>query len=138
MNKHGRPGPQFRSAEAMVVTSIYAGLLALLFVVLSLRVIGFRRSARVALGDGSNANLMRRIRVHGNFAEYVPMALLLMALGEAQVSPKWIIHALGLVLVIGRAIHAYGVGRAPEVRYCRVVGMAATFVVLIAGAMLNL
>jgi uncharacterized membrane protein YecN with MAPEG domain len=44
----------------MVVTSIYAGLLALLFVVLSLRVIGFRRSARVALGDGSNANLMRR------------------------------------------------------------------------------
>ena len=122
----------------MVVTSIYAGLLAFLFVVLSLRVIGVRRLTRVALGDGSNATLMRRIRVHGNFAEYVPLALLLMALAEAQASPKWTIHALGLVLVIGRAIHAYGVGRAPEVRYCRVVGMAATFVVLIAGAVLNL
>ena len=122
----------------MIVTSIYAGLLALLFVVLSLRVIGFRRLTRVALGDGSNATLMRRIRVHGNFAEYVPMALLLMALAEAQASPKWTIHALGSVLVIGRAVHAYGVGRDPEARYCRVVGMAATFVVLIAGAVLNL
>jgi uncharacterized protein len=122
----------------MIITSIYAALLTLLFVVLSVRVIGFRRVARVALGDGGNPQLMRRMRAHGNFAEYVPLALLLMAFAETQASPKWTIHALGLLLIVGRAIHAYGVGRDPEARYCRVSGMAMTFTMLVAAAILNL
>jgi uncharacterized membrane protein YecN with MAPEG domain len=122
----------------MPVISIYASLLAFFFVVLSLRVIGVRRIARVALGDGGDATLMRRMRVHANFAEYVPLALLLLALAESQGSPGWALHALGLVLIAGRAMHAYGVGRAPEAPYCRVVGMAMTFAVLLSAGGLNL
>jgi uncharacterized protein len=122
----------------MLVTPIYASLLTFLFVVLSVRVIGFRRTARVALGDGGDANLMRRIRVQANFAEYVPLALLLLALAEAQRSPTWTIHLLGLLLVAGRTIHGYGVGRNPEARYCRVLGMAFTFAVLLTASGLNL
>ena len=71
----------------MSVTPIYAGLLALLFILLSMRVIGTRRAARVALGDGGIPALLRRQRVHGNFAEYAPLALLLMALAELQGLP---------------------------------------------------
>ena len=42
------------------ITPIYAALFALFFVALSLRVIRFRRSARISLGDGGDEELRRR------------------------------------------------------------------------------
>lgn len=122
----------------MSVTPVYAGLLALMFIVLSIRVIGMRRSVRVALGDGGNPALLRRQRVQGNFAEYAPLALFLMALAELQHLPDWVIHAIGILLLVGRATHAYGVGREPELLRARVLGMALTFAALGAGAVANL
>jgi len=122
----------------MSVTPVYAGLLALMFILLSVRVIGMRRAARVALGDGGNPALLRRQRVHSNFAEYVPLALLLMALAELQHLPDWLIHAIGILLLVGRATHAYGVGCEPELPRARVLGMALTFAALGTGAVANL
>lgn len=122
----------------MIITPLYAGLLTLIFVLLSIRVIGGRRTAGVGLGDGGNRMLMRRTRVHGNFAEYAPLGLILMALAELQNNPGWIVHLLGLLLLSGRTFHAYGVSREPEVPRCRVLGMALTFGALITGAFVNL
>lgn len=122
----------------LMVTPIYAGLLALAFVLLSIRVVGARRRARVALGDGGDRMLLRRQRAHGNFAEYVPFALLLMALAELQGAPAPLLHGIGLGLVIGRAIHAYSLNRDPEPIKVRVVAMALTFTVLVTGATANL
>ena len=59
---------------------------SLLFVVLSFRVIAGRRASSTALGDGSNPDLFRRIRVHSNFAEYVPLALILLGLAEGGIT----------------------------------------------------
>jgi uncharacterized membrane protein YecN with MAPEG domain len=67
----------------MPITALFAGLLAPLYIVLALRVIGLRRSAGVALGDGGDPWLTRRMRVHANFAEYAPFTLLLMGLAES-------------------------------------------------------
>ncbi len=122
----------------MAVTSFYAGLLALMFVVLSIRVVGRRRTAHVGLGDGGDRALLRRQRVHGNFAEYVPFALLLMGLGEAQGLQTWAVHGLGVLLVAGRVIHAFGVIREPEPVRWRICGMTLTFAVLVLGALANL
>jgi hypothetical protein len=122
----------------MSVTPLYAGILSLLFILLSVRVIAARRSARVALGDGGNRTLLRRQRVHGNFAEYVPLALVLMALAELQAAPSGGVHAVGAGLLAGRLAHAYGVSREPERGPARVLGMALTFAALAAGALLNL
>ena len=61
---------------ALPVTSLYAGVAALAFVAMSMLVVRRRRRLRVALGDGGNRLLARTIRGHGNFAEYVPLALL--------------------------------------------------------------
>ncbi|MGZ9080482.1 MAG: MAPEG family protein, partial [Burkholderiales bacterium] len=60
----------------MIVTPLYAALLGLWLLVLSLRVVQQRRAARVSLGDGGNTALQRAIRAQGNFVEYVPLALL--------------------------------------------------------------
>jgi uncharacterized protein len=113
-----------------MVTSVYAAALGLLFVALSLAVIRQRRAAQVALGDAGNVGLQRAIRVHGNFAEYVPLGLLLVLLVELQTGWLWAVHLLGVALLAGRLLHAYGVSQRREDFRFRVAGMMLTFGVL--------
>lgn len=114
----------------MEISALYAGVLAPLFILLSVRIIRERRNAKVAVGDGGNLVLLRHMRVHANFAEYAPFALLLLALAESLGTWPWLIHVLGLTLVAGRLSHAYGVSQYPEVFRFRVSGMAATLTVI--------
>lgn len=120
----------------MPITALYAGLLTPLFILLSVRVIAVRRGGNVAVGDGGNSSLLRRMRVHANFAEYVPLALILMALAEDQHTPAWLLHALGLLLLAGRTLHAVGMSQEAERFAFRVAGVASTFAVLVVGAAL--
>ncbi len=112
------------------IVSGYAALLALLFVVLSVRTIRLRRQNRIAIGDAGDARMQRAIRVHANFAEYVPLALLLIFFVETDNASSWLVHVLGLVLTAGRMAHAWGVSQAKEDFRFRVAGMMATFAVL--------
>lgn len=114
----------------MAVTAFYAALLAAMFVLLSVRVINQRRQARVEIGSGEDAELLRRMRVHANFAEYAPFALVLLALTESLKAPSLWLHVLGLTLVAGRAIHAYGLSQTPHILRYRVLGMTLTFAVI--------
>jgi uncharacterized membrane protein YecN with MAPEG domain len=120
----------------MPITAFYASLLALLFLLLSLRVIAQRREARVEIGHGESAQLLRRMRVHANFAEYVPMTLILMALAESLKAPSFFIHLPGLVLIAARVIHAYGLSQTPHILKLRVLGMWLTFIVIGISALL--
>jgi uncharacterized membrane protein YecN with MAPEG domain len=122
----------------MQITAFYAALLAALFLVLSVRVIAWRRQQRVEFGHGEDAELLRRQRVHANFAEYVPFALLMMALAESLAPPDLLVHASGILLVAGRALHAYGVSQSPPVMRYRVYGMGLTFASLGLGALVCL
>ena len=120
----------------MLITPMYAGILTLVFVVLSFRVIGMRRSQKIGLGDGNNKDMLRRIRAHGNFAEYVPLALVLMTLIELQDKSNLILHAVGSLLIVGRLVHVVGLNLGNG--GARVIGMALTFTALITGAVANL
>lgn len=111
----------------MHITALYAALLAPLCLILSARVIGRRREARIALGPGDDAELLRRMRVHANFAEYAPLALVLLAIAESVATPAAVLHAAGLLLLAGRYVHAYGVSQSPERIPVRVFGMVSTF-----------
>lgn len=112
----------------------YAAFLALLLVWLSVRVVGARKAARVALGTGDDPALMRAVRVHGNFVEYAPFGLLLIVLAGLTTGAVWLVHALAATLVLARAIHAWGVSRPNEVIRHRVIGMMLTFAVLVSAA----
>lgn len=120
----------------LTITAFYASLLAGLYLVLSARVIGFRREKRVEIGDAGDAQLLRRMRVHANFAEYAPFTLLLMALAETMSPPNVLIHIIGLLLVVGRALHAYGLSQTPHILSFRVLGMVLTFFALGIAAMI--
>lgn len=112
------------------VTAVYAALLALLFLGLSIRVIRAREASHILLGSGGNRVLERAIRVHGNFAEYVPLVLVLLLVAELLAAPGWWLHAMGLALLAGRLLHAFGVSREPEDVRIRVAGVALTFAAL--------
>lgn len=120
------------------ITAFYAAILSLLFIWLSRNVIAARRRQRVPLGDGGHPELLRRMRAQGNFAEYVPFALVLLAFAEIQGLTPVGVHALGLTLLVGRCLHAYGVSRTPENFRFRVSGMAMTFGVLALAAIANI
>lgn len=111
----------------MPVTALWAALLAPLFLFLSMRVVPLRAAAQASLGTGGNPALERAIRAQGNFAEYVPFALLLLALAEAGGAPGWVLHPLGGLLLLGRCIHAWGITRLKEDIRIRAAGMIATF-----------
>jgi len=121
----------------MTVTSLYAGLLAIWFLVLSIRVILGRSGAgNPSLGDGGNPAMLRRIRGHANFAEYVPLILVLMGLLELSGSQKWVLHALGAVLLVGRLLHGYAFSFTKEHVFGRSAGIVLTLVALLgAGAL---
>lgn len=114
----------------MPITALYAALLVPVFILLSVRVIRLRRKARVAIGDGGNLMLLRRMRVQANFAEYVPLTLLLMALAESLQTPAVLLHVMGIGLLAGRLLHAYGVSQPKENFRLRVAGMAATLTIM--------
>ncbi|MEL6509762.1 MAG: MAPEG family protein [Pseudomonadota bacterium] len=108
------------------ITALYAGLIALLFMVLSFRVIGYRRSNQIGLGDAGDKSLLKRMRAQANCAEYAPIGLILLALVEAQGTPGWVVHGLGLMLLAGRLAHGYGFSASPPVMNLRVGGMLLT------------
>ncbi len=120
------------------IVPLYASLLALLFVLLSVRVIATRRRQKIALGDGDNPALRRAMRVQANFAEYVPLALILITFVELQAAPGVLVHLLGVLLLAARLIHAYGVSGENENFRFRTAGIALSFATLITAALSNL
>jgi len=114
----------------MMVTPLYAGLLALLLLVLSIRVIRRRGSEKISIGDGGDTSMARLIRGHANFTEYVPLALLLMLMLEMSHFSIYVLHGLGIALLIGRLIHGYALSFTSQFMFGRVAGAALTFFVI--------
>ena len=86
---------------APVVTAFYAGLLGLVGLALAVLVVRGRLIHKVGLGTGGKAEMERPVRVFGNFTEYVPLILVLLALGESLAAPRWAVHAIGAGRFIG-------------------------------------
>lgn len=53
-----------------MVTSIYAAILGIILIRLSIKTIQARRKLGVGIGDGNNLQMRRFIRAQGNFVEY--------------------------------------------------------------------
>jgi uncharacterized membrane protein YecN with MAPEG domain len=113
-----------------VIIGYYAGLLALLFMFLTVRVGRARMQTKIGIGDGGDHNLQKVIRVHANFAEFVPLALLLLFMVEMQQSSVLFLHVLGGLLFVSRVLHALGLSKTSKLSFGRVVGAGLTFLVI--------
>jgi uncharacterized membrane protein YecN with MAPEG domain len=121
-----------------MVTSIIGSVLTIIFIKLSFAVIGLRRQNKIGLGNGGHEALERAIRAQGNFAEYVPFGLILIACLELNSAPWWLVLIPGITLIVGRLIHAIGINEPPPDYTKRVLGMKFTFNTLISLVVLNL
>ena len=119
-----------------MVSSIYASILALLIVWLSLNVIKLRRANKVILGDGDNNHLQYAIRAQGNATEYIPICLILLVLLELSGASLWLVHLGGVTIVVGRVLHAKGL-LTQSLKY-RVLGMQFTLFTIIGLAVINI
>lgn len=117
------------------ITPLYFPPFVLLFVVLAARAIILRRRYGIGVGTGDQPVLHKALRAHGNFAEYVPLALIAIYFLELRGVPAWWIHLLCSTLLVGRVVHAIGVSRVKEDYRLRVFGMGVTFTILCASAL---
>ena len=82
------------------ITALWAGLLGILSLLLAMNVVRARTSEKVIFGDGGVLVMQQRIRVHGNFIEYVPLALVLLLVGTLL---PWAV-LLAILVLIWRAL----------------------------------
>ena len=116
------------------VATLYAGILGALGLVLAARVIAGRVKHAVEIGDAGKEDMTLRIRAFGNFVEYVPLVLVLLALAEGGGASRWAVHAAGIALIAGRVLHAWGLSQTRRFNALRFVGTNLTFASLLGGA----
>ena len=110
------------------ITAIYAAILCLWMIVLQIAVVAARGRTEVLFGDGGRMDLLLPMRRHANFIETVPMALILLALAEAQgLSAGWL-HGAGLLLLASRLIHPFGLAEVRRALALRIAGTVGTWI----------
>jgi len=110
---------------------LYTALLGLLLIALSVNVVLARRRYRVRLGEGTDEGMRQAVRVQANFAEYVPLAAVLLILSELTGMPIVAVHVAGILLVTSRLLHAWGLAHSPGRTFGRFYGTAGTWFVII-------
>ena len=122
----------------MHITGLYAAIAALLVVVFGVRVTLRRRAIKVGIGNGGDAVLAQRIRVHANAVEYLPLALILLLILELNHTQPLVLHVFGIALILGRIAHAIGLSSSPGITPGRGVGMVLTWLTIALMALLLL
>jgi uncharacterized membrane protein YecN with MAPEG domain len=115
------------------VTLFTAGLLGLIYLALTVGVVRGRFALKLMLGDGAGSpkgdGLFVAVRAHANFAEYVPLALILLGGIEWAGAPRLLCIVLAAMLIIGRIAHPLGMGR-PSPNPFRAGGAMLTWVMI--------
>jgi hypothetical protein len=116
------------------ITIVTTGVLGIIFFVHSLRTIKARAVTKTSLGDGGNDVMARRIRIHGNFAEYVPLLMVILLLLEVSQIPSLVLIGFASAVVAGRGLHCYGLYSPETPMWARVIGMQLTLWPLLLGS----
>ena len=107
--------------------ALWVGLHLILLLVLSLLVVRQRQRHKVALGDGGVPELAQAIRAFGNATEYVPAAMVGIAVLALVEAPALAIHLTGFFLFAGRLLHGFGLSRSGGTSFARAIGITLTW-----------
>lgn len=122
----------------LTITPLYVALAAIVLLVLTVRVILLRRRLAIGLGTGGDAELEKAVRGHGNFTEYAPIGLIVLASAELSGAAGAWIHAIGILLIGGRLLHAWGLSQSRGRSIGRSTGIVLTVTALVVGIGVNL
>lgn len=117
-----------------MITLATAGILGLIYLVLSGNVSAARQKTKINVGDGGGdpkaEPLVVAMRIHANFSEYVPLALILLGWIELAGGRHTLLVILAIVLVVARLAHPFGMMR-PAPNPFRLVGIFGTWLVIL-------
>jgi uncharacterized protein len=103
-----------------------AGVLLLIQMLLTATVVMARRSNKQSLGDGGNADVLRAMRRHGNFAENAAIFVAALTLFELSGAHRTTVEMFAAIFVVGRISHAIALTMKNTVNIFRIAGIAAT------------
>ncbi len=115
---------------ALHVTALYAALLGVIGLLLGGLVGRARGQTNISLGDGGKRELIDANRRHMNWVENVPFILVLFAIIELNGGSRPWLHIMGVTLLAARIIHPFGIDAEVMMKPQRIVGAAATAIVM--------
>lgn len=121
-----------------MITSLYIGLLGILYFIISLETIKARGREKVSLGAGANNEILHLVSAHGNFSSYAPLFLLMMALVEMQNLNSVLLHVVGVTFLLGRVLHYLSMKDKERTFKKRKLGMQLTLLPMNVLAMINI
>jgi uncharacterized membrane protein YecN with MAPEG domain len=120
------------------ITAFYAGLLALIAIVLGLLIGPLRLRTGISILHGDNMELATRIRRHANFTESVPLALVLLGFLELNGGSPGLLHGLGIALLVSRIAHPFGLRHDDLRSALRGIGAGGTTLVTLIAAVMSI
>lgn len=120
---------------ALAAVGIYAGIMGLIAIWLTVIIGRWRAKTGVMVGDGGNIDLIRAMRGQANFVEDVPLALVLFLFMALAGAPAIAIHALGLALTVGRIAHGLHFSAPGMPVWQRQAGAGLTLLVLVSASL---
>ena len=120
-------------SSSMAVTLLYVGLNTLILLTLAILTVRTRVQTRTDIGTGDNVAMIKAVRAHGNAAEYVPLALILIGALEMSGAARPLLHGLGIGLTASRLAHAQGIYSSLGTSPGRLVGTLLIWAVYLVG-----
>ncbi len=91
--------------SGLVITALFGGVYALLIIPMTVAAGLYRGKVGVLFYDGGNDTLRRILRSHGNYLEYMPVTLTLMAIAEINHASDLFLYITGVVFLLARIMH---------------------------------
>lgn len=110
------------------IVGFYVGLNLLINLVLAYRVSGNRLRSKIMSGTGDDAALYNASRAHITNVEYLPLGLAGLLMLHLLSASIYVIHVVGLLLTIGRVLHAIGLSKSSDRSPPRLVGTLLTWI----------
>jgi len=99
---------------SLEIIGVYIGLNLLINFFLAYRVSANRVRTNVMTGTGEDSGLYNANRAHITNVEYVPIVLVGLVGLHLLSGSIYVIHAVGLLLTVGRILHAMGLSTAAD------------------------
>ncbi|PCM42903.1 MAPEG family protein [Marinobacter sp. ANT_B65] len=121
------------------VTGVFAAVLGILLLVLSVQVVKFRLKFKKGMGTTGDRDFEAAVRAHANLVEYAPLGLIMLGIAELNGVASGLVYWTGMALVVGRLLHAWGmINGSGGPHKARMIGILLTWLAILAAAVLLL